>query len=457
MQSSARQDQLTHWVKLALLILLIPLAAASLLRGMNKASQTICDYEQFWVSGVLVRQGMNPYRVFLEERQMLLDDYAFPYDPDFTCADPLPDRPNYNTPLLALLMVPFSWLDFYTSKMIWAALQVVMAIALPLVMLRLNWREPGRMWQAIAVLLLLAWAPTRTTFAHGQVALLSSLALMLSVVLARRGLPIVAGILLGLAVSKYTLTGAVLVFFIAYRYYRVLGVALLTQLLGLLGLAPLVGETPLQIIGSYFSLLQNVVGQSYEIVSLDGWLNIFGVSPLLSALIAFGLGAIIVLTLVLPQFVGEARGAAGDQSPAYRRVKGNLLIVTMVLVGLLFVYHRMYDLPIAFVYITFLMGASLPDTLHSRAGHVYAALAGAGLLLTGAVIVPPSAPSLFFDEPLSYVIAAIPITLSLLLALGASILALHRLDDVLWLFERGPALAPVERAPDGALDMESQA
>src|SRR5690606_8280243 len=184
MEASARRRQLSRWAPIALIIVLLPLAGASLVRGMFKANQTICDFEQFWVSGVLVRQGMNPYRVFLEDRELLLDQYAFPYNPDWTCADVLPDRPNYNTPLLSLLMAPLTLMEFETARAVWAGLQVVMALALPLVMLRLNWRMPGAAWQVAAVLLLMAWAPTRTTFAHGQVALLTSLALVVSIVLA---------------------------------------------------------------------------------------------------------------------------------------------------------------------------------------------------------------------------------------------------------------------------------
>lgn len=448
MEASARRRQLSRWAPIALIIVLLPLAGASLVRGMFKANQTICDFEQFWVSGVLVRQGMNPYRVFLEDRELLLDQYAFPYNPDWTCADALPDRPNYNTPLLSLLMAPLTLMEFETARAVWAGLQVVMALALPLVMLRLNWRIPGAAWQVAAVLLLMAWAPTRTTFAHGQVALLTSLALVVSIVLARRGQPLWAGLLLGLALSKYTLTGAVVLFFLVYRYYRVIGVALLTQLVGLLAMWPFVGETPFQIAGSYASLLTNVIGQSYEIVSLDGWLNVAGMDATLSALLAFGAGFLIVVALVLPRYVGEALGRPEELPEPQRRLKANLLVVIMALVGLLFVYHRSYDLPLAFVFVTFLMGLVAPASLMSRANRAYALLLAAGIILNGVVIMPPSLPARFFAEPTSFIVAAIPVTLALLLALGAAIFALHRL----------PALGVLgfESAPERRVEKSSE-
>lgn len=425
-----RREQLARWAAIALLILLAGLAVVSAGRGVYKANQTVCDFEQLWVSGVLVREGLNPYRVFLEDRVLLLEEYARPYNPDWTCSDPLPDRPNYNTPLLSVLMLPLAWASFPAARAIWSGLQVVFAVALPLAMLRLNRRPPGGLWQAGAVLLLLSWAPVRTTFGHGQVALVTSLAAVLAVLLAYRGRPVWAGVLFGLALSKYTLTGALVLFFLVYRHYRVLGVALLTQLAGLLALALLAGETPVQIAQSYARLLGSVIGQSYEIVSLDGWLNVLGLSPAASALAAFAAGALIVGGLVLPRYLPEALGRSERVSAARARLKANLLVVILVLVGLLFTYHRSYDLPVAFVFITFVMSTAPPRTLASRGGRLAAGLLAAALLLNAALIMPPSVPSLFFDVPASLIAAALPVTLALLVVLAASIAALHRLDSL---------------------------
>jgi len=443
-----RRERLVRWAVVALLILLAGLAAASAGRGIYKANQTVCDFEQFWVSGVLVRGGLNPYRVFLEDRA-LLESYAQPYNPDWTCSDPLPDRPNYNTPLLSVLMLPLAWASFPAARAIWSGLQVAFAVALPLVMLRLNRRVTGAVWQAGAVLLFLSWSPVRTTFGHGQVALVTSLAAMLAVVLAYRGRPGWAGVLFGLALSKYTLTGALVLFFLVYRHYRVIGVALLVQLAGVLALALLVGETPLQVAGSYVSLLGSAIGQGYEIVSLDGWLNVLGVSPAASALGALGAGTLIVAALVLPHYVSEALGRETASDPDRVRLKANLLVVILVLVGLLFTYHRSYDVPLAFVVITFIVGL-LP--MRVRGGRLAAGLIAVGLVLSVALIVPPSLPSLILDPPASLIAAALPVTLALLLALAASIAALARLDSL----AASDATPPVTESHESSVVLEVQ-
>lgn len=430
MNSLTQRDSLARWIPIALLVVLIPLGGLSLLRGMDKADEVLCDFEQFYVSGQLAQQGLDPYRTFVEQRQMLLDEYAHPAVSDIVCLESLPERPNYNTPLLVLLMIPFTWLDFQTARMVWFGLQALMAIALPLVMLRLNWRQPGAVWSAIAVLLFLAWAPVRTTFAHGQVALVTSLALMLSIVLVRRDRPLWAGLLLGLALSKYTLTGAVVLYFIVYRHYRALAMAVLAQLAGLILLAPIVGETLFGIIGSYVHLLINVIGQSFQIVSLDGWLNLLGLDARSSALIAFGIGFVLVLALVVPRYIREALGSSEHLPPAVERFKANLLIMIMVLVGVFFVYHRSYDLPIVFLYVTLLMGVPLPEKLNSPTGRAYAVLAAAGLVLTGVMIIPPSAATVFVSGPAADIAAVALPSLALLLVLGASLFALYRLEQL---------------------------
>lgn len=438
MNSLTQRGSLARWIPIVLLIVLVPLGGLSLLRGMDKADEVLCDFEQFYVSGTLTRQGMDPYRTFVDQPEMLLDEYAHPAVSDIVCLESLPERPNYNTPLLVLLMIPFTWLDFQTARMVWFGLQALMAIALPLVMLRLNWRQPGAVWSAVAVLLFLAWAPVRTTFAHGQMALVTALALMLSIVLARRDRPLWAGLLLGFALSKYTLTGAVVLYFIVYRYYRVLGTALLTQLAGLIVLAPIIGETPFGVIGSYVHLLVNVIGQSFQIVSLDGWFNLLGISARMSALLAFGIGLVIVLVLVVPRYIRGALGDPEDLPPAVARFKGNLLIMIMVLVGVFFVYHRAYDLPIVFLYVTLLMGIPLPEKLASPAGRIYAVLVAAGLLLTGVMIVPPSVATVFVSGPAADIMAVAPSSLALLVVLGASLFALYRLDRLAPLLVTSP-------------------
>jgi len=87
-----------------------------------------------------------------------------------------------------------------------------------------------------------------------------------------------------------------------------------------------------------------------------------------------------------------------------------------------------------------------------RGGRLAAGLIAVGLVLSVALIVPPSLPSLILDPPASLIAAALPVTLALLLALAASIAALARLDSL----AASDATPPVTESHESSVVLEVQ-
>ncbi len=415
-----------RWLQIVLVLVLAPLGILSLFRGVQKAIRAKCDLEAFWVASVLIVEGKNPYRMFLEEQELLLDQYAVSDRPWAVCTLPLTERPVYNLPMQPLLMSPLGLLSFSTANVVWLVIQVAMALAIPLLLLGLNPRPPSVAAQVAGVSLFLAWAPTRMTLALGQITLLSGLFGFLAVWLVYRRSDwwLLAGVCMGIALSKYTNTWPLLLFLLVHRHYRAAIVAVLTQVAGFLLLSLVTGEAPIDVIGSYFALLRNALGQDLGVISLDGWLNMVGLRGAASALLAAGAAAVILLTLVLPEYVHKrARDQQMAESAVYRRVRANLFIVTTFLIGFLFVYHRAYDLPLLFGYVSLVSSLDLSDEANKQDRRLYFALLAAAALLNLVLLSPPSALEEVFPEPLSTLLGTIPITLSLAATLAVCIWA----------------------------------
>ncbi|HEC22758.1 MAG TPA: DUF2029 domain-containing protein [Chloroflexi bacterium] len=409
-----------------LIILLIPLAAASLVRGVSKALGRPCDFQNFWVSGQLVAEGQNPYRVWLEDKPQLRERAI----PPGTCSD-LEDLPVFNPPLLPLMMIAFSGLDFLPARIIWLGLDIIMAILLPLLLMRLNPRPPSGQLQVISVLFFLTWLPVRYAISLSQTGLGAGFLAVLAVWLTYRERPrwLLAGLLMGAALIKYTLTGPLLLFFLIYRRYRVVAVAVLVQVLAFILFTLLVGDSLSEATHAYFALLFQATGQSSGVVSLDGWLNTVGLSSSASALIGLVASVVVTGLFIIPHYWHEALTPISDLSSPRGRLKGNLLITLLILVGLLFFYHRPYDLPLLFAFLAFAAGFDLPEDITTPRGRMIMILLISAVAVGLAMMLPgwwigaahPSLTVRDFFERFQFTVAGF-------LALAVSLWVLPRFD-----------------------------
>lgn len=281
---------------------------------------------------------------------------------------------------------------------------------------------------------------------HGQIAPSIIMLAAMALLLLRRGYQGWAGLLMGIALTKFTLVGGLLLVMIIYRYYRVAGLAVLVQIAGFLLLSLLLGESPVVTVQSYLATLSGSAdvqaGIISGVVSLDRWLQPLGFTPSIATLVALGIGAILGVTLVLPHYL--------DDLLDFRRKPGprtlddvhrfNLLIAAVIPLTLLFTYHRVYDLPFLFILIALLAEVRLPDEPTPAQQRRYLAWLGAMVIMAGVMLVPPSLFARFMT------LEELPLTAVLILALAVALWLQHAYESLVAEPER-PATNP---APDPA-------
>lgn len=383
---------------LALIVVMLPLALVSTVRGVTQIAgdPDPCDLTPYWISARLARDGVNPYRVYQEDFERVRG--YVPDSPDFVtrCNVTLEERPPLTTPTHILLMLPFSLLGLRGAAVAWALVQTLSAGLIPLVMFQLNPRPPGWRVQILGVLLILAWSPTRMAIGHGQMTMLVILLASASTLLAWWRRPGWAGLLLGLALSKFTLAGGLLIALLVYRQYRAAVIAVLVQIAGFVLLAFLAGESPVATVQAYLSLASTnaevQAGIASGVISAERWLQPLGFNATLASLVALGIGVILTLALILPRYLDEAlatRRAPGPRTPPEMH-RANFLVAALIPVTLLFTYHRVYDLPLLFMLVALLGGVRLPDDAEEGRSRRYAAWLASVGLISAALLVPPS-------------------------------------------------------------------
>lgn len=449
-----QQDRIRKRLLHGLILILLPLALFSTFQGARQliTDTDPCDLTPYWISGVLTRSGENPYTTYREDMARVWS--TVPDSPDFVtrCNVTLEERPPLTTPVHILLMLPFSLLSLRAAAVAWTLLQIASALLVPLIMLSYNPRPVGWRVHVLSVLLVLAWSPTRMALSHGQIAPFIIMLAAMSLLLLRRGHQGWAGLLMGIALTKFTLVGGLLLVMIVYRYYRAVGLAVLVQVAGFLLLALVLGESPIVTLQSYLATLSGSAdvqaGIISGVVSLDRWLQPLGFTPSIATLVALGIGAILGVTLVLPRYVDDLLDI--HQRPGPRTLadvhRFNLLVAAVVPLTLLFTYHRVYDVPFLFILIALLAGVRLPEEPTPAQQRVYLLWLGAIVIMAGVMLVPPSLFARFIE------VEELPLTAVLILALVVALWLQHAYESLVAEPER-PATNP---APDPAAVRQHQ-
>lgn len=425
-----RQENVLRVLLIGAVVILLPLAVLSTTQGAQHliTDTDPCDLTPYWVSAVLAREGLNPYATY--ENDMGAVKAQLPMSPDFVtrCGATVEERPPLTTPVHILLMLPFSFMDIHTAAVVWTILQIVAGVAIPLIMLRFNEEAPSWQMQLLGVLLLMSWSSTRMALGHGQITLLVIMLAAVGLLLTCRGHEVWAGLLLGIALSKFTLIGGLLVYLLIYRYYKTIGVALLVQIAGFFLLALVIGESPLETMQAYTHLVtQGADVQSLIItgvISLDRWVQQFtGLTPSMASIAVLLTGALIGVAVVLPRYLPDllavGKRAPGPQTPA-EIVEANMLLVVLVMMTLLFSYHRIYDMPFLFIFFVPLASLHLPEQPTAAQKRVLAVWLLSAAALTAVQIVPLSIIERFVPTP------GIVITVIVSAVLGVSLWLMYQ-------------------------------
>jgi hypothetical protein len=323
-------------------VALIGLAVYALLTTLGAVAGTrtpggAIDFHSYWYYGHFVRQGHDPYAAFFAGAAPDLP-VAYLDGPVATrlpIAQPgLVAAPVNTAPLVCLLSV-FAWFSWPVAKSLWLACNLALMTLAPWLVVRLVPIPLRATQQALIALVFWALLGTRSALVNGQTSLLVLVLMLAALWLAGRH-DWLAGLLLGLALSKYSVALPGLLVLALARRWRVLLIALGVQVASVLGLALVTGSAPLDIVGAYAWMFGYHAGMSgIHLASLFPKDSPF-------AGLAVALGSALVWG-VLARWWFVRRGDLGAGHGAPDATAQLHLLAVVALWTLLVAYHRAYD------------------------------------------------------------------------------------------------------------------
>lgn len=270
------------------------------------------DFDQWWDGGRLLLQGQNPYATTVPSAAPVL-----------------------------LLLTPLAALPRAPASVVWAVANLALAVACVWLMLRLNGGRLLSLAGALCLALFAALIATRQTLELGQISLLIA-ACVLAALLLLDSRPWSAGILLGVAFSKYTLAFPLLLICLWERRWKPLLAAVLTQIAALLVVAVAARTSPLTIARDYLDLSTRIMAQtqdySVHLLSL-GWGTL-------------GVVATLVFTVALAAvLLAWYRRTASQPDARHSELTRLTLVGVLTMWGLYALYHGRQDMVFAFLFV----------------------------------------------------------------------------------------------------------
>jgi hypothetical protein len=274
----------------------------------------------------------------------------------------------------------------------------------------------------LLLFIFLGFSSTRYATISGQPSIFVIVMMLLAWILAKDR-PIPAGLLLGFALSKYSLSLGFWIYFAIVEIRPRLSLSALgVQIAGLFGLAWLGGGSVFNAIDGYIQLfLHHAPMEGIQLTSLLPSIDAY--SPPLAIALTLAVGAPLAFILVRSKIKLESLEA----QPLLRTT----LITTLTFWSLLVAYHRAYDLQVFIIALGLmllirrgLIGGQVEDTV-ARIASLYSAISVLLLALPAGSLIrtwlPPEV------GPLWIRIILRGTTWVVLIGLGLGILLLHRL------------------------------
>jgi len=333
-------------LRISALVVMGAWAAISLFRAIQQglSPQGGDDLYTYWYAGQFLREGKDLYKTFIDGDKPSLPVVYL----DRTVTD-LKEiiQPNLvpapaSSPLAFFLLAPLAFLSWSLAKAVWLLINLVLLGCIPFLVYRLfqdkGWLSP---WEGIALTCaMIGLSSTRNATASGQITFLILDLMLAAVVLADRR-PWLAGLLLGVALSKYSLSlGVLLLFLLLEPKIRLVLTACLVQLAGLLALMFISGSGLPAIIHEY--LLMVNLHASMEGIHLAALVRGSGQE------VWIGLAWTLVVAIPIAYWRwAKALRRFGEKLVPLSRIH---LLTILILWALLVVYHRAYDAMVVIVY-----------------------------------------------------------------------------------------------------------
>ena len=258
-----------------------------------------------------------------------------------------------NTAPFVFLFSVFSFLPLKYAAVIWFVLNILFAVFIPLIILKIFRAYGISLPEYFEVLSVLVFFSLNMTFrgiiGNGQTTSLIFLFLCLSVLFFKLGQPIFAGLVLGLALSKYNVAVPVFIFFLMRRQFKILLIAVLVQLIGVLFLSLWAWVSPIEIVEDYLA-----IAFFHATISYVHGINISAYFP---KSILVSLGSFLIVTILYG--VGFYFSAGRSTKIKLSSGQDDLPILNLLFLWMLLsLYHLGYDtilavFPLLFIILRF--------------------------------------------------------------------------------------------------------
>ncbi|MAE29971.1 MAG: hypothetical protein CMJ87_13470 [Planctomycetes bacterium] len=217
-----------------LLALLLGASAVSLVAGVRNAVGSSLDLQPYLEGARMWLRGVSPYDVDLPTGFVYL-------------------------PQAALLFAPLAALPDPVARGVWAALNTLLWLGSLALLARIFARGDRRLaWWMLAAAA--GWACARVTLGNGQLGIFTVAALVAALAAGQRGRHLLAGVALGLALTKWSLSLPFVVYFAARGRWSTLALAALTVAGGYLAFGLRLGQGPWAVAVDYAYVLKAHAG-----------------------------------------------------------------------------------------------------------------------------------------------------------------------------------------------------
>ncbi len=318
------------------------------------------DFHQFWYAGHFVRQGLDPYEAFFAREQPQLPVRYL----DGVIVDQYPvAQPNLamaptNTPVMVLLLTPFSFFSWNVAKWMFLVLNLIlMAVTGWLALRRIPFAgvQLARIDELLLFLVYFDLSATRIAIENGQTALIVFLFMLLAILYAKRSWQ-VAGLALGVALAKYSLSLPVFLFFLYKKNFRVLLLAVFLQGLGVLALAAITQSSAVTIVMENVRLFVEIFNQAGVYINLASQFDLLTPNQLIRQIPVLLMTLLVFVLAFLWLRRRKAAVSSSDEVMDFHIL--TMLFIWTMLVG----YHRLYDTLILIFFIVLVVkGLAYPN------------------------------------------------------------------------------------------------
>jgi hypothetical protein len=315
-----------HPLTMLICALIVLYGCYGIYSALRNSLDSSMDVHLQWFPGQKILLGLNPYTVENADEAGLVSRPGIGHLPT-------------NTALMNLLFLPLSWMSWETAGWVMRILNYALAAASVILALKLLPQRFPWWVQATAIMAFYSLQPVRETIMLGQTSLVILFTMLLALYYAPRN-QWLAGIAFGIALSKYSNSLPLALYFWVFGYWRVLIVAALVQLGGFALLGVLTQQSIGDVIQQYINIARGLVDEpgTLDVTSMAQRLDI----PISSALVFSVLFTGITLLVVLRRYGWNAM--LGIRAAVHAHLSDRLILAALLFIlALIVVYHRPYD------------------------------------------------------------------------------------------------------------------